>query len=228
MSAYHHGEASLMATIINLAQDFVGSNNINLLMPNGQFGTRDQGGKDHAAARYIFTELAPIVRNVMHPADDAILTYQQDDGRQVEPEWYMPIIPMVLVNGAEGIGTGMSLSLSRYHPLLRETIGWSTTVPAYNPEDIVANIRRLMNNEEQEPMLPWWRGFSGSVKKVGDNKYDVIGTCTKLDDTTVEVTELPIHRWTQNFEAELETMISEKGDGSVKVGSHTAGPERWC
>ncbi|TBU56240.1 type II DNA topoisomerase [Dichomitus squalens] len=199
VSAYHHGEASLMATIINLAQDFVGSNNINLLMPNGQFGTRDQGGKDHAAARYIFTELAPIVRTLMHPADDAILTYQQDDGRQVEPEWYMPIVPMVLVNGAEGIGTG-----------------WSTTIPAYNPEDIVANIRRLMNNEEQEPMLPWWRGFSGTVKKVGDNKYDVIGTCTKLDDTTVEITELPIHRWTQNFKAELEAMIGEKGDGSVK------------
>ena len=95
-----------MATIINLAQDFVGSNNINLLMPNGQFGTRDQGGKDHAAARYIFTELAPVIRNVMHPADDAILTYQQDDGKQVEPEWYMPTVPMVLINGAEGIGTG--------------------------------------------------------------------------------------------------------------------------
>ncbi|KAM5542176.1 hypothetical protein V8D89_004049 [Ganoderma adspersum] len=199
VSAYHHGEASLMATIINLAQDFVGSNNINLLMPNGQFGTRDQGGKDHAAARYIFTELAPIVRNVLHPADDAILTYQEDDGKSVEPEWYLPIIPMVLVNGAEGIGTG-----------------WSTTVPAYNPEDIVANVRRLMNNEEQEPMLPWWRGFTGTVKKTGDNKYDVVGTVTKLNDTTVEITELPIHRWTQNFKAELEGMIGDKGDGAVK------------
>ena len=106
VSAYHHGEQSLMATIINLAQDFVGGNNMNLLMPNGQFGTRDQGVKDHAAPRYIFTELAPVIRNVMHPADDAILTYQQDDGKRVEPEWYMPTIPMVLVNGAEGIGTG--------------------------------------------------------------------------------------------------------------------------
>ncbi|CDO71762.1 hypothetical protein BN946_scf184920.g46 [Trametes cinnabarina] len=196
VSAYHHGEASLMATIINLAQDFVGSNNMNLLMPNGQFGTRDQGGKDHAAARYIFTELAPIIRNVMHPADDAILTYQQDDGRAVEPEWYMPIIPMVLVNGAEGIGTG-----------------WSTTIPSYNPEDIVANIYRLMDGQEQVPMLPWWRGFTGSIKKVGDNKYDVIGTITKVDDTTIEITELPIHKWTQNFKAELEAMCGEKGDG---------------
>lgn len=112
-SAYHHGEASLMATIINLAQDYVGSNNMNLLLPNGQFGTRDQGGKDHAAARYIYTELAPVIRTVMHPADDAVLSYQQDDGRAVEPEWYMPVIPLVLVNGAEGIGTGTLSNSSR-------------------------------------------------------------------------------------------------------------------
>ncbi|KAI0358820.1 type II DNA topoisomerase [Trametes cingulata] len=199
VSAYHHGEASLMATIINLAQDFVGSNNMNLLMPNGQFGTRDQGGKDHAAARYIFTELAPVIRNVMHPADDAILTYQQDDGKAVEPEWYMPILPLVLVNGAEGIGTG-----------------WSTTVPCFNPEDIVANIRRLMDGQEQVPMLPWWRGFTGTIKKTGDNKYDVMGVVNKIDDTTVEITELPIHKWTQNFKADLEAMCGEKGDGPVK------------
>lgn len=56
-SAYHHGEMSLMATIINLAQNFVGSNNINLLQPIGQFGTRLQGGKDAASPRYIFTKL---------------------------------------------------------------------------------------------------------------------------------------------------------------------------
>ena len=66
-------------------------------------------------------------------------------------------------------------------------------------------------------MLPWWRGFTGTVKKTGDNKYDVIGKVTKLDDTTVEITELPIHRWTQNFRAELEAMIGDKGDGAVKV-----------
>ena len=89
------------------------------------------------------------------------------------------------------------------------------TVPTYNPEDIVADIHRLMNNEE--PMLPWWRGFTGMVKKTGDNKYDVIGKVTKLDDTTVEITELPIHRWTQNFKAELEAMVGDKGDGAVKV-----------
>lgn len=199
-AAYHHGEQSLMMTIVNLAQDYIGSNNINLLMPNGQFGTRDQGGKDHASARYIFTEPSLMARTIFHPGDDPLLNYLKDDTTDIEPEWYMPILPMVLVNGAEGIGTG-----------------WSTTVPCYNPVDIVNNIRRLMANEEQEPMLPWWRGFKGQIKKVGEHKYDVTGIINKIDDTTVEITELPIHRWTQNYKVELEGMIGEKGEGPVKV-----------
>lgn len=105
-SGYHHGEQSLQMTIVNLAQDYVGSNNINLLMPNGQFGTRDQGGKDHASARYIFTEPSPMARALFHPADDPLFNYLKDDSNPIEPEWYLPVIPLVLINGAEGIGTG--------------------------------------------------------------------------------------------------------------------------
>lgn len=99
-------------TIVNLAQDYVGSNNMNLLMPNGQYGTRESGGKDCASARYIYTELAPMTRHTFHGADDPLLTYQKDDGMQVEPEWYMPVVPMLLVNGSEGIGTGKSYVLA--------------------------------------------------------------------------------------------------------------------
>jgi DNA topoisomerase II len=107
-AAYHHGEMSLGATIINMAQNFVGSNNINLLMPIGQFGTRSQGGKDHASARYIFTNLNKITRTLFPEDDDHVLQYLEDDGQLVEPVQYYPIIPMVLVNGASGIGTGWS------------------------------------------------------------------------------------------------------------------------
>jgi DNA topoisomerase-2 len=86
-SAYHHGEASLCGTIVNLAQDFVGSNNLNLLLPKGQFGTRLQGGKDAASARYIFTCLNPLTRLMFNVSDDALLSYLNDDGQQIEPEW---------------------------------------------------------------------------------------------------------------------------------------------
>ncbi|KDQ54971.1 hypothetical protein JAAARDRAFT_196340 [Jaapia argillacea MUCL 33604] len=198
-AAYHHGEQSLTMTIVNLAQDFVGSNNLNLLLPNGQYGTRDAGGKDHAAARYIFTEPAPVARTVFHPADDALLNYLKDDNDPIEPEWYMPILPLLLVNGAEGIGTG-----------------WSTTIPCFNPMDIVQNIRRIMAGEEQVPMLPWWRGFRGSIKKTAENKYDVTGVAKRVSDTTVEITELPIHEWTRDYKGKLEAMTGEKGDGVIK------------
>ncbi|KAJ3510178.1 hypothetical protein NLJ89_g4828 [Agrocybe chaxingu] len=189
-AAYHHGEQSLATTIINLAQDFVGSNNVNLLKPSGQYGTRDTGGKDHAAPRYIFTQPMPLARIVYNPADDMLLNQQRDDNMPIEPEFYMPIVPLVLINGAEGIGTG-----------------WSTSIPCYNPTDIVANIRRMMNDEEMVPMTPWWRGFKGEIKLSARNKYDCFGVVKKLNDTTVEITELPVHKWTQNFKAELEAMI---------------------
>ncbi|PPQ95649.1 hypothetical protein CVT26_008678 [Gymnopilus dilepis] len=202
-AAYHHGEASLAATIINLAQDYVGSNNMNMLRPSGQFGTRDSGGKDHAAPRYIFTQPMPLARVVYNPADDNLLNPQKDDNLLIEPEFYMPIVPLVLINGAEGIGTG-----------------WSTSIPCYNPTDIVANIRRLMNGEEMVPMNPWWRGFKGEIRPVAKHKYDVFGVIKKLNDTTVEITELPIHKWTQTYKAELEAMIAgdkeKEKDGVIK------------
>ncbi|KAF8641179.1 hypothetical protein AX17_000814 [Amanita inopinata Kibby_2008] len=200
-AAYHHGEQSLAQTIINLAQHFVGSNNLNLLSPNGQYGTRDQGGKDHASPRYIHTEPKSIARILFNPADDPLLNQQREDNQMIEPEFYMPIVPMVLINGAEGIGTG-----------------WSTNIPCYNPVDIVANLRRLMKGEEPIPMIPWWRGFKGEIKPSSKQKYDVYGTARTLDDTTVEITELPVHKWTQNYKVELEAMmVGEKDkDGMIK------------
>jgi len=107
-SAYHHGEQSLMQTIVGLAQDFVGSNNINLLLPIGQFGTRLQGGKDSASPRYIFTQLNPVTQALFNKADEPVLKPLYEENSKIEPEWYCPVIPLVLVNGAEGIGTGWS------------------------------------------------------------------------------------------------------------------------
>ena len=107
-SAYHHGEVSLQSTIVQLAQNFVGSNNINVLLPIGQFGTRNQGGKEAASARYIFTALSPVTRHLYNEMDDAVLSFLEEEGMSIEQNHYLPIIPMVLVNGAEGIGTGWS------------------------------------------------------------------------------------------------------------------------
>ncbi|XP_061355675.1 DNA topoisomerase 2-like [Gastrolobium bilobum] len=189
-SAYHHGEQSLASTIIGMAQDFVGSNNINLLKPNGQFGTRNLGGKDHASARYIYTELNTITRCLFHDDDDKLLEYLNEDGKSIEPNWYIPVIPLVLVNGSEGIGTG-----------------WSSYIPNYNPRDIIANVRRLLNDETMMPMDPWYRGYKGTIEKSAkEGGYIVNGTIVDMDEQTFRITELPIRKWTQDYKQFLESL----------------------
>ncbi|QCD95617.1 DNA topoisomerase II [Vigna unguiculata] len=196
-SAYHHGEQSLSSTIINMAQDFVGSNNVNLLKPNGQFGTRNLGGKDHASARYIYTELNSITRCIFHEDDDKLLEYLSEDGKSIEPNWYMPVIPLVLVNGSEGIGTG-----------------WSSFIPNYNPREIIANIRRLLNGETLVPMNPWYKGFRGTIERSPkEGGYLVNGLVEEIDEQTFRICELPIRKWTQDYKQFLESII----DGSPNV-----------
>jgi len=191
LSAYHHGETSLMGTIVNLAQNYVGSNNINLLQPIGQFGTRINGGKDSASPRYIFTMLSPLARTIFPATDDPLLKDNFEDGMKIEPEWYCPIIPMVLVNGAEGIGTG-----------------WSTKIPNFNPREIVENIKRLIAGEALQPMAPWYKNFCGNIEQVEPNKYNCYGVCDVIDNHAVRITELPVKSWTSNYkESVLEPYL---------------------
>ncbi|XP_058531381.1 DNA topoisomerase 2-alpha isoform X1 [Ochotona princeps] len=192
MSSYHHGEMSLMMTIINLAQNFVGSNNLNLLQPIGQFGTRLHGGKDSASPRYIFTMLSPLARLLFPPKDDHTLRFLYDDNQRVEPEWYIPIIPMVLINGAEGIGTG-----------------WSCKIPNFDIREVVNNIRRLMDGEEPLPMLPSYKNFKGTIEELAPNQYVINGEVAILNSTTIEISELPIRTWTQTYKEQvLEPMLN--------------------
>nr|XP_020476493.1 DNA topoisomerase 2-beta isoform X2 [Monopterus albus] len=191
MSAYHHGEQALMMTIVNLAQNFVGSNNVNILQPLGQFGTRINGGKDAASPRYIFTMLSPLAKLLFPAVDSNLLKFLYDDNQKVEPEWYIPIIPMVLVNGAEGIGTG-----------------WACKIPNYDPREIVNNINRMLNHQDPLPMLPSYKNFKGVIHELGQNQYLVSGEVSVIDRNTIEVTELPVRTWTQAYkESVLEPML---------------------
>uniref|UniRef100_A0A8C4ZA57 DNA topoisomerase 2 n=1 Tax=Gadus morhua TaxID=8049 RepID=A0A8C4ZA57_GADMO len=191
MSAYHHGEQTLMMTIVNLAQNFVGSNNVNILQPLGQFGTRINGGKDAASPRYIFTMLSPLARLLFPAVDSNLLKFLYDDNQKVEPEWYIPIIPMVLVNGAEGIGTG-----------------WACKLPNYDPREIVNNIYRMLSHQDPLPMLPRYKNFKGVIHELGQNQYLVSGEISVIDKNTVEITELPVRTWTQAYkESVLEPML---------------------
>ncbi|KAH8771277.1 DNA topoisomerase [Hyaloscypha finlandica] len=206
-TAYHHGEASMHMTIIGLAQNFVGSNNVNCLEPSGSFGSRLAGGTDAASPRYIFTRLSPFARRVFSSHDEPIYEHNVDDGRSIEPTMYCPVIPMVLVNGADGIGTG-----------------WSTTIPNYHPVDIVNNLKRRMGrldgDSEEKPfttMIPWFRGWKGTPEEAGPNRYSFNGVIKEVGNNEVEITELPIRMWTDDFKAKLEDIIKgEKVPSFIK------------
>jgi len=196
--AYHHGEMSLHGTIINMAQDFVGSNNINLLDPVGQFGTRFMGGKDSAQPRYIHTKLMPITNLLFNKLDEPIYKYTKDDGIDVEPEFYVPILPMVLINGSQGIGTG-----------------WSTDIPKFNPLDILENIKNYLNETELKEMKPYSYGFKGTITKKSDKLYVSKGIY-EIKGSTIIITELPIGMWTDTYKTYLETLVIDTKNKSKK------------
>lgn len=208
---YRHGEVSLCETIVGMAQDFVGSNNLPVLSPEGAFGTRLRGGKDAGASRYIYTKLCKETRKVFRADDDPILEYLYEDGQEIEPKYYVPIIPMVLINGAEGIGSG-----------------YSTKILSYNPKTIIDSILKRLEHDSSSEMTdgtfqwqelsPWYKGFEGTITlvedtpedgKAGKKKYLSKGRLS-VDKTSITITELPIGTWTMTYKEYLEDLLSDK------------------
>lgn len=196
-TAYHHGAQSLEGAIVGMAQGFCGSNNLNLLEPLGQFGTRH--GEKAASARYIHTALSPIARDVFRTEDDLILEHLVDDGQRVEPRHFCPIVPLVLINGAEGIGTG-----------------WSTRVPTHRPRDVVDACRRLAHGKTCTSLVPWVRGFKGQVTL--DESHVVFDGIHEVDEAfeRVRVCELPPGVKTNDLKAAYHAI-----DGVVDVLSNS-------
>lgn len=191
ISCYHHGENSLNGAIVGMAQDFVGSNNINLLEPKGQFGTRLQGGSDSASERYIHTNLNKLTRNIFTDKDDGILEYIDDDGTLVEPRYYVPIIPMILVNGSKGIGTG-----------------FSTDIMCYNPLTIIDYLENSLNDNIEKPdITPYYKNFKGSIIKLTESKWLFKGCYERTGKKEIRVTELPIGIWTDDYKKYIEELI---------------------
>ncbi|KAI0222309.1 DNA topoisomerase 2 [Massospora cicadina] len=171
--AYHHGDQSLASTIIGLAQNFVGANNVNLLIPLGQFGSCTQGGKDAGD-------------NML------LLNYLDDDGMKVEPKWFVLVVPIILLNGCDGIGTG-----------------WSTNIPIYNLVDVVSNLQQLMQGESPIPMLPWYLGFTSDIMPSGPNFYTVRSCINKLNNQLFEIQNSPLGYIVQVSEAYMEKLEKE-------------------
>jgi DNA topoisomerase-2 len=211
-TAYHHGEQNLYDTITRMANSYPGSNNIPLLYRDGQFGTRLSGGKDAANARYIFTKLDGLTRLLFRQEDDILLERVIDDGDVVEPTFYVPILPTILINGCTvGIGTG-----------------WSSNVPCYNPLDLVNSVKEWLEHDGNvlieengttisllSEISPWYRGHTGDIEKSGDLRYTSWGNVVQEKNTKV-VNELPIGLWTDTFKDFLEGLQEEKVIKKVK------------
>ncbi len=189
---YQHGSESLGKTIVRLAQNFVGKQNINLLQPNGQYGTRVDGGKTHGATRYICTQLGPLARLIFRPEDDNILDEQTDEGHVIEPHVLAPILPMILVNGCTGIATG-----------------YACNIPCYQPEALIAQIRRYLRGEPGSPLIPWYDKFTGELKAAdqGTGRFTSVGRVRQMEPLKVQIEELPLHRWTETSKENLISLV---------------------
>lgn len=217
-AAYHHGEMSLCSAIVGMAQNFAGANNIPLLCPAGQFGTRSTGGKDAASSRYIFTRLEKITRFLFSVHDDPLLNYLEDDGQKVEPEYYLPIIPTILVNGCSGVGTG-----------------WSTEITQYNPRDLISKVREYIacRKEDQEwlyptkttqySLKPWFRGFGGIIHPYDEEneRYAVDGRIERVDGdcTKFRIFEVPIGTYAQEYKLVLKSWDLNLSGGVAAAGN---------
>lgn len=212
VSCYHQGENSLIETIVQMAQDHWGTNNLNLFLPEGQFGTRLKERKVHSAARYIFTGLKGYTSALFPPDDDPVLENREDDGQTVEPVHYVPVLPMVLVNGGFGIGTG-----------------YSTSVPNYSLESVMAACRAYLSGGDEAlaavRLLPHFNHFRGTVEPTPDKAgcYTVSGTY-ETRGTVVTITELPICAWTDDY---IEKFKSKHEDdpGITKIVNHSTTSE---
>jgi DNA topoisomerase-2 len=189
---YHHGEQNLFDTIIRMGQEFINSNNYPLLLAEGNFGTRLENGNDSASPRYIFTKLNRKTRIIFHPDDDTLLSYKKEDGSTVEPRYYLPVIPMVLVNGVvAGIGTGFSCQ-----------------IPSYNPTDICTWIKAWIQCIPPPKLKPWYNGFTGRIEQRNETSFETFGI---YNETSHVITEIPVGKSISQFRAYLEKCIESKG-----------------
>lgn len=192
---YHHGAGSMAGTIVGLAADkFPGSNNMNIFAPIGQFGSRLT--KEAGAGRYIFTQISPYFRQLFKKEDDIILENIISDGLKIEPKIYFPLLPLSLVNGAQGTGTGHACNILSYHP-----------------NEIRDAILKVLSGKTLTPnvLIPFFQGFSGTVTRNKDSGQVIItGKLEVVNTSTIKITELPVGVFLDTYKDHLNK-LEEQG-----------------
>jgi len=213
---YLHGETSIIESIVGLAQEIVGTNNVALLLPIGQFGSRLDKPSVHAAPRYIFTALSNIARALFPPEDDAVLERRVEEGERIEPVHYVPVVPLILINGATGIGTG-----------------FATNVPCHALPSVVECCRAALAGRAAPEPEPHYEGFAGRLE-VTPRSVVTHGAFRRLGPSSILVTELPVGRWTDPFLKDLKEgekmkypvagVVNQSTEARVNIEVHFVNP----
>jgi DNA topoisomerase-2 len=192
---YHHGAESMEKTIVGLAATlYPGSNNMNLFVPEGQFGSRLT--KEAGAGRYINTYMSKYYRQLFKKEDDVILVHNEIDGEEIEPKLYLPILPIVLINGATGTGTGHACEIKSYHP-----------------DHIRDAVVKVLDGKKLKPgtLVPWFRGFHGTVERNPENGQVIMtGKMEIINTTTIKITELPVGVFLDQYKEHLNKLEEEE------------------
>lgn len=187
---YLHG--NMDGVIVNLAQDFVGSNNLSLLQKKGNFGTRF--AQESSASRYIFTYGSENLFNLFRKEDNNILVRQFFEGQEIEPVFYVPNLPVLLINGSEGVSSGFAQKI-----LPRD------------PKVIKDYIISSFNNDSLPLLPPFYKGFKGSVEQ-GENpaQWLIKGTFDKISNSSILITEVPIGYDLKGYISVLDELEDKK------------------
>jgi len=206
---YHHGETSMAGAIATMAQDFAGKNNLNLLQPRGQFGERSE--PTPGQPRYTNTALQPYAKAILPAADYEALPMP----RHGEVPTVMPgVLPLLLVNGATGIGYGHSTEIPPHDPreIARLCASWieahetTTHIDALRLDDPASADAPMDSGFRAacESVLPWVRGLERQPERAPDGGIESRGRARIAADLrSLEVTELPAGVWTKNARASL-------------------------
>lgn len=204
MTQYLHGDQSLEGVVVTLAQEFPGTNNIPLLKRKGTFGNRLKPAA--AAGRYIFTCKEDYIDKIFRKEDEAILTEQIFEGDKIEPKWYAPVIPMLLVNGSIGL-----------------TTGFTQRILQHNPKDLIKWIEAKIDGKKLPKIVPWFNGFIGDVvenkekneknAQVGQDDrvcWLIKGSYKKISNTEIEIYEIPVGYTLEDYVDTLDKLLDDK------------------
>jgi DNA topoisomerase-2 len=187
---FHHSEDGISKVIVGLAQDFVGSNNLNFLEPVGQFGSRLSAIS--ASPRYIFTKLSKNFRKIFRKDDDIILEYLYEDGTKIEPNYFLPILPGCLLNSSEGIG-----------------VGHASKILSRSDHELARYIKDKLTNKptEKYDLWPYFDKFDGALEPVSGNQYKISGRIERISAIQIKIIELPIGMYLDDIKKHLNKLI---------------------